>query len=191
MKYLLSIVVSLIVWAGSIWFVLGDLSLQGITWVIDMPSLMTIVLAQWAVILITGEGKTFIKSLNALFSKKYVISNQDRLKAVELNILLSKVTVYAALFAFTTGLVFMLGMLGDPSVLGPIISVSLISLVYGALINIIFVLPAIYILKHRKNPDDNAAITEKQVVDKLLELCHKQGLSPEEIMEADEINLKK
>ena len=99
-------------------------------------------------------------------------------------------TVYAALFLLFTGLVAMLGMVDDPSYLGPVMAVALLSMVYGALINIVFILPAIHILKHRKNPEEDATVTEKQVIDKLLELCHKQGISPEEIMDAEEISLR-
>jgi len=135
----------------------------------------------------SGDFKIHIKATNALLSKKYVISAADKEKAIALYTLMSKVTIGTTIMLIAIGLVMMFGRLEDPNMLGPMVAVSLISLIYGAFINLM-ILPAIYILKNRPNLEPvSVLISEKQVIDKLLELCYKQGISPEEILDAKEI----
>ena len=82
----------------------------------------------------------------------------------------------------------MIVQLDDPRHIGSMLATSLLSVVYGLIINLVFIYPAIYILKHRENIEPVKVISEKLIVDKLLELCHKKGISPEEILEADDIS---
>jgi flagellar motor component MotA len=162
-----------------------------ITMFIDPFTLLTFIISVGAVIFMSGEFKTAIRGVNALLSRKYEISDAERERAVQLFGLLTKVIWITALVSFLIGLVLMLGQLDDPAALGPMLSVMLISFYYGAFINLVFIYPAIYMLRHRTpvNPTP-AVISEKQVIDKLLQLCYKQGISPEEILQADEIELK-
>jgi hypothetical protein len=63
---------------------------------------------------------------------------------------------------------------------------------YAAFLHIVLIYPSVYILKNRKTPEEKpVVISEKQVVSKLLELCYKQGISPEELLNAEEINFGK
>ena len=55
------------------------------------------------------------------------------------------------------------------------------------MVNLVFTYPAIHIIESRYNQEEKRVISEKQVMDKLLELCYKKGVSPEEIMDANEI----
>ena len=71
------------------------------------------------------------------------------------------------------------------------VAASFVAIFYGLLINVVFINPAIDILESRYNADVKFVISEKQVMDKLLELCYKQGVSPEEIIEASEISFQK
>ena len=154
----------------------------------DAPSLTPILFAIAIVIYMTGEYKTFTKSINAIISKKYKISQVDLEKAVNLYKLLVKVVVYASILTFLLGLVLMLGNMYDLSLWNHMIAVAVIPLVYGAVINLVFFLPAIHILNYRENSEATKVISEKLVVDKLLELCYKKGISPEEILEAEDIS---
>ena len=156
----------------------------------DAPSLLPFILIISAIILMTGEYRTHVKAVNAIVSKKYKISYADKERAINLYRLLAKAVVYITLLQFIVGFVLMLGMHGDIYTLGPIVAVALVSVFYGVFINLVFIYPAIHILKHRENSEIAPIISEKLVVDKLLELCHKKGISPEEILNAEEINFK-
>jgi len=86
----------------------------------------------------------------------------------------------------------MLAHLEDPGQLGPNLSLSLLSILYGVVINLALIYPAIHILENRPDPQPaSIVISERQVIDKLLELCYKQGIPPEEILDAKEISFKK
>jgi len=157
----------------------------------DMPSLFPFVIVVIAVIIATGNRKTFIASINAILSKKYTISAANKEAAIRLYKLLGKSVTYTAAMSITAALMLMLTQLEDPSLLGPMISAALISVFYGAFINLAFIYPAIHILETRYNAEEKTVISEKQVVDKLLEMCYKQGITPEEILEATELSVHK
>ena len=157
---------------------------------IDVPSLLPFILIMAAVIFMTGEYKTYTKSVNAILSKNYKISYADKEKAIRLYRLLGKVVVYTTVLNFTIGLSMMLVQFESVDNLGPMISVALVSVVYGTIINLVFIYPAIHILKNRENSETARVISEKLVVDKLLELCYKKGISPEEILDAEDISLR-
>ena len=158
-------------------------------WFLDGPSLMPFILIISAIILMTGEYSTHIKAVNAIVSKSYKISHADKEKAINLYKLLARAVVYVTVLQFVMGIVTMLGELGDLSYAGPMVAVVLVSVFYGVLINLVFIYPAIHILKHRENSEIAPVISEKIVVDKLLELCYKKGISPEEILNAEDIDL--
>ena len=170
-----------------IMFVIGDLTAAYLPEFFHLPSMISIIIVIAAVLYMTGEFKTFIKGINALLFKKYHISYADRNRAVKLFKLLIKVTVYICIANIAMGVVFILGTLEDPAALGPMVSVLLLTFFYAALLNLIFLLPAIHLLEKRKPADTVVVISEKEVINKLLEMCFKQGITPEEILEADEI----
>jgi len=190
MKYALGVVIFLFLMTFPAWWITGGGQMNAVIQFIHMPSLMFFLFAITAVIIITGEYKTYIKAVNAVLSKKYKISNPDKEKAIRLFGLLLKTVNYTILVMTVTPIVLMLGNLDDPSMLGPMFSVSLLVPLYGFLINLIFIHPAIYILKSRLNTESPPVISEKQVVDKLLEMCYRQGISPEEVLNADEISFR-
>ena len=161
--------------------------------VLDAPSLMPLGIVIAATIFMTGEYKTFTKSVNALLSKKYKISYEDLQRAIGLYRLLAKVVVYTTIISFILGLLVMFGGIREYEfslwLLGVMFSNALVSVIYGLIANLVFIHPAIHILKHRENSESVKVISEKLVVDKLLELCYKKGISPEEILEANDISL--
>jgi len=159
----------------------------GLLAIIDIPSLFPILFMNGAVIVATGSFKLSIKSANAIFSQKYKLSDEDKEKSVELYKLLARTTMYSAGISTLMGILFMLGQIDTPDTIGPMLSISLISMVYGIFINAIFFWPGIFILKNRKNPGQTVTINEKMVLNKMLEMCYKQGITPEEILNADKI----
>ena len=189
MRYVTGQVVTIFIFVVTV-IILGGTGLA-IAEVIDAPSLMPLIIVIAATVFMTGEYKTFTKSVNALLSKKYKISYEDLQKAIALYGLLAKVVVYTTLITFVLGFTLMVRTLYSPEYLGPMLSVALISVFYGLIANLVFIYPAIHILKHRENSESVKVISEKLVVDKLLELCYKKGISPEEILEADDISFGK
>ncbi|MCL2388043.1 MAG: hypothetical protein FWC89_10925 [Defluviitaleaceae bacterium] len=163
---------------------------------IHAPALMAFLLVLLSVLVVTGEFKTYVKSVNALFSRKYDISSEDKERGIKLFGLMRKSVNYAAVF-YTTGAISL--MLFDTrnyiyddrfylGAIGPMLSITLILVLYAVMINLVFILPAIHILQTRKPLEEKpVAINEKEVISKLLELCYKQGISPEEILNSNEI----
>lgn len=160
---------------------------------IDGPTTFCFIVVFAAVIISTGGFRTFITAINALSSKKYSISAADKEKAIRLFKLLGKSVVYASILFTLMGLMLILVQLDDidPAALGPSIAVAILAVFQGAFINLALIFPAINILETRYNTEEKTVISEKQVIDKLLELCYKQGISPEEVLSADEMYFKK
>ncbi|MCL2203733.1 MAG: hypothetical protein FWB88_07320 [Defluviitaleaceae bacterium] len=158
---------------------------------LDLPTMMWHIVAMTAVIIATGEFKTFTAAVNALFSKKYVLPAATQDKAVRLFRLLGKAVLFAAIIDALMNVSMILLMLDDPGALGPMLSISMLTFIYAAFINLAFVLPAVHILQHRRNAEEKIVISEKQIIDKLLELCYRQGITPEEILDASEISFRR
>jgi flagellar motor component MotA len=158
---------------------------------INFPTIFILVWAAGGVTLATGNIRTYITAVNALISKKYFISAADKEKAIRYLKLMARTMIYTSVLITLLSLLMLLLTLNDPFTLGPKAAVALTSLFYGILVNLIFVYPAIYVLESRYNHEEKRVISEKQVMDKLLELCYKQGITPEEIMDAGEIHFPK
>jgi magnesium-transporting ATPase (P-type) len=169
------------------------MNFTGIWWLwkfFDLPIILWMKLAMAAVIVATGEFRTFIGGINALLSKKYVLSAEMQNRAIRLFKLFGKIAICVAVVDMLLGMSLILTYLDDPGALGPMLSVSLISPLYAAFFNLAIVIPITHILHYRRNPEDKLVISEKQVIDKMLELCYRQGITPEEIMNAQEISFK-
>ena len=163
---------------------------------LNLPSAFMFLFAIVAVLIMKGGFKTLIVAINALLSKKYSISAADQEKAIRLFKLLAKTVVYAS-FLFT--IVCLINILMNMDYLDPWfthnlgfnIAATFVFIFYALVINMVFIYPAISILESRHNAEVKTMISEKQVMDKLLELCYKQGISPEEILESNEISFRK
>jgi len=144
-----------------------------------------------AVIISTGGLKVFVMAINAILSKSYKISSADREKAVRLFKLIRKTIIYTAVLHTIIGVLLSMMQLSDIHAFMANLAISFLSIFYGALANMLLVNPAISILESRENVDEKIVISEKQVIDKMLELCYKQGVSPEEILNASEISFRR
>jgi len=164
---------------------------------LNFPTIFLLLLVTVAVIVMKGGFKTFIAAVNALLSSKYSISAADKEKAIRLFRLLGK-SILIASFMYTLISLMNMAMGIDMSdydnaraVILVNVAASFVIVFYGLLVNLVFIGPAIDILESRQNADVKTMISEKQVMDKLLELCYKQGVSPEEILDASEISFRK
>lgn len=157
---------------------------------LDAPSLIWFLMVITGVTVATGEFKTLIAAINAIASKKYTLSAHVQHKAIRLLKLLRKTVIYAAVTGVAVGTMYMLLRLDNPGMIGPLLSVAFVSMVYGAIINLVLITPAIAILETRRNTEEKIVISERQVIDKLLELCYRQGVTPEEILNAEEISFR-
>jgi len=164
-----------------------------ISWFFNIPSLYGHLIVLASVLVITASFKTFIMGINGAFSKKYQMTEEQINKTLDLFRLLQKTVNYTSVLLVLIGLVIVLGHVSDILSLGPSIALTLISPLYGVLINIAFINPVIYILqhKHEDEPAKAARIKDKEALDKLMQLCFEKGLTHEDIMDADEITLRK
>lgn len=177
----------LMVVSGSDWQ-LGNVSLF-----LNLPTLIYNCMILTGVILYTSGFKTFIAGLNGVFSKNYHMTDELRAEATDLFILLRKTVTLAGVALTCISLCLLLLYLDDPSAIGPNVAVALLALLYAAFINMALINPILYLLQHRKDaePAKVARIKEKAAVDKLLQLCFEKGITLEEVMESDEIELRK
>jgi len=163
---------------------------------INLPVTFFLLFVIVAIIIMKGGFKTLIAAINALLSKKYNISAAEKDKAIRLLRLIAKSVIYASiLFTMICFVNILMGLdfqhEGAINALGINIAATLIFIFQALFINLAFINPAIDILETRHNAEVKTMISEKQVMDKLLELCYKQGVSPEEILEAGEISFSK
>jgi flagellar motor component MotA len=167
---------------------------------IDIATTFSIVVPAAGFIIGTGSFKAFIAGINCILSKKYRITEKLLDEAVSLFELLAKVVVNATVVSIFIGLCLTLLNLDDPASLGPKISIALLAALHGAFINLVFIHPAIYMLKKKRTEEpleDNDAnihavrARDREAVDKLLQLCFEKGITREDIMNADGIDLRK
>jgi hypothetical protein len=167
--------------------------ISDVFWLISAPTLVFFMFVMAAAIVYKQGFKTFIAAMNALLSKKYHISAVDKEKAINLLKFMSK-SVTVAMFLHMTTIILLTLVRSDDLMwfeFGQNLSMNLLSVIYGLTINLVGIYPAINILETRYNLEEKRVISEKQVIDKLLELCYKQGISPDEIIDADEISFKR
>lgn len=190
MKYALGIFILMPVMLFLPLFITVGGDLTGLAWFIHAPTMWAFILVLAGVLLVTGQFKIFVKTANALFSKKYKISAEDRARGIKLLELLKTTVIYTAVFFLFGATIAMLGDIDSLEFLGPMLSIILLIPMYAAILNLVFILPALHILKTRQNEEKPTVISEKEVINKMLELCYKQGIPPEEILGAKEINFR-
>lgn len=127
--------------------------LAPVTIFLDWPNLIVFVVLLGLTIAMTKSWGIFKEACKALSSKHHRISAPNRKKAVALFELLIKTTWGIALIVVVSGFCMILCYLDDPAALGPNVSVAILGLLYGVLINVAFFYPAVYVLKHREDND--------------------------------------
>jgi hypothetical protein len=107
--------------------------------------------------------------------------------------LLGKTTTCVSAATTLIGLILLLFALDTPLEMGKKIAMALVSLFYGATLHLLFIQPALYKFKlpQTEEPARIARIKNKEAIDKLVQLCFEKGLTYEDIMEADDIQLRR
>ena len=121
----------------------------GLSYFIDIPSAILILIILIPGLLIMGEWKNFIKSFSVGIKEYSLLELKDIIIAVNAA---QKLTVLGALFAIITSVVFVLANLGDPYKLGPNLAVCCLSGLYAAVIEF-FLLPLRLNTEHKMNEE--------------------------------------
>jgi uncharacterized membrane protein len=171
--------------------VASDYNFYGMRVLIDWPTIAFFVFALAGAVIGTGSGKTFISGVNGVLSRKYQMTDEQRGKAVGLFKLLGNVTTSATVAITFIGIIMLLTMLNDPSAIGTYYGMVMVAVFWGAVIHMLFIQPSIYLLNQSREPEPARAarVKDKQALEKLAQLCFEKGLTYEDIMEADEIQL--
>ena len=115
----------------------SDAGMSAVTWFIDFPSLITILIFLILGLLIMGAWKDFIKSFSVGIKKYNLLELKNIISAVGAA---QKLTVYGALFSVIVSIVLVLGNLADFSHMGVNLAVALMTGLYAVIIEF-FLLP--------------------------------------------------
>lgn len=109
---------------------------SALTWCLDAPSLICILILSVPLLFRKGMGKDFIRALKMQFGKQsYTLGEMRRsLDAVEF---MQKQVLYAGLVTLILPIIFILGELTDIQVVGKNLSVALIALLYTAFLELL------------------------------------------------------
>ena len=113
---------------------------------IDLPSFIFILLSNIAVLITTNTIKDFSYGLKLLVMKNTEVDSDRIRESIELFTLLNKASLVISVVGVLIGLINMLGSLDDPSSLGPYLAVSFLVPLYSAIVNIVIIKPARFIL---------------------------------------------
>lgn len=109
----------------------GSWGMSAISWFLDFPSLLLIVLIFVPGLLIMGEWKDFIKAFSVGIKPYSLLELKNIIGAVDAA---QKLTIYAALFAIIISGVLVMGRLDDPSTIGPNLAVCFLAGLYAVII---------------------------------------------------------
>ena len=103
-----------------------------LTMVLDFPSLISIVILAFPILLRNGMWKDFVRGFK-LLSKKYKCSLADLKRTLDAVELLQKQILYAGIILTVFPTIFVLGQLSTPEIVGANIAVALIVILYAAI----------------------------------------------------------
>jgi flagellar motor component MotA len=149
--------------AGILWFALGVVLLQLISGgqfdsifdFIDVSSFLIFVFSITAMVIITNRSALFLSAVKSLFVKRHKLITEQAVQAARLFKLLRKTVWYTAVVGTMVGVVLMMRNLQDMNILAANMALSLLSVFYAALINLIFINPAIAIFEGVAAPEQN------------------------------------
>ena len=113
---------------------------------IDLPSFIFILLSNIAVLITTNTIKDFSYGIKLLIMKNIEVDSGRIRESIELFTLLNKASLVISILGVLIGLINMGGNLEEPSSLGAYMAVSLLVPLYSAMINIILIKPAKFML---------------------------------------------
>lgn len=127
----------------------GGWSLSAVTWFLDLPTLLLLVLILIPGLLVMGEWKNFIKAFSVGIKEYSLLELKNIIGAVDAA---QKLTVYGALFSIIVSGVLIMGRLDDLSTLGPNLAVCFLSGLYAVIVEF-FLLPLRLSAERRMNEE--------------------------------------
>lgn len=114
----------------------SGVGMEALSWCIDAPTLICILILSVPLLFRKGMGKDFIRAFKMQFGKKsYTLGEMRRsLDAVEF---MQKQILYAGLIAMILPVIFILGQLTDVEIFGANLAVALIALLYTAFLELL------------------------------------------------------
>ena len=130
-------------WVGFMIFIESG----SIVYFLDIPSLIGPLIVAVAMILITGEYEASIAGLKALISKKYQITEANRVKAIKLYRLMRNAVWCGAALFFVISLINIMDDVQNWELFMRNLAVAGLSVFYAVLINLILINPVIGVLE--------------------------------------------
>lgn len=136
--FLLSVLAVILVIGFSAIFSGNGVGVRLLIMLLDIPSLIILLMVIIPALMQTGLLKDFNNGFRLTIGKKSKGSFKEIKRAIAAIQLVRKCAVYAAVFSVCISFVIIMTQLSDPAALGPNLAVAVLSVLYAALINIIF-----------------------------------------------------
>ena len=104
---------------------------------LDLVSLIGILLPTVPMLAASGLVKDFFRSFSIAYQKNCTADKQEIIRSMTAVKLMSILFLFSGILSSVLGVISMLHRLDDPAALGPNVSVALISLLYGIILNIL------------------------------------------------------
>lgn len=129
-------------------------------WFIDFPSFIFILLSNIAILITTNSIKNFLYGIKLLVVKNIEVDSDKIKESIEVFSLLDKASLIISILGILIGFISMSGNLAEPSSLGVHMAVLLLVPLYSAMINIIMIKPAKFMLiKIQRRSNQSSSIT--------------------------------
>lgn len=111
-------------------------SLKNIIWLLDMPSLICILVLTVPVLLRNGLCKDFLRAFK-LLKKDYTCHLSELRRTLDVVELMQKQVLYAGIFSMLVSFLCMLHFISKPETLGPSISVTILTIFYAVILEML------------------------------------------------------
>ena len=109
----------------------GSWGLSALSWFLDIPSLLLIVMVLIPGLIIMGEWKDFVRAFSVGINRYSLLELKNIIGAVSAA---QKLTIYGALFAIIISGILLMGSLDTPSTIGPNLAVCFLSGFYAVIL---------------------------------------------------------
>ncbi|MBQ7588912.1 MAG: hypothetical protein IJT37_12900 [Lachnospiraceae bacterium] len=110
---------------------IGSWGLSALSWFLDIPSLLLIVMVLIPGLIIMGEWKNFVRAFSVGINRYSLLELKNIIGAVAAA---QKLTIYGALFAIIISGILLMGSLDTPSTIGPDLAVCFLSGFYAVIL---------------------------------------------------------
>lgn len=111
-----------------------------ISWYMDLPSLLLILLLTIPMLFASGLFKDFLRAFPIAVSKKKEYSVYEMKRSALAMQMMMRLVMYAGVFSTFVALVLVLGGLDTPETLGPNVAVAMLTILYAVMIDMILLI---------------------------------------------------